>query len=100
MRQLSPEDIRNLLYELVGRGPETGDFIQRMRECGWHFHLDTYPDSYSIYGHDDHGYPIIGSNVDFPEGSFPIRIHDIARVAAQEEFLQQLFSPRDPNPSE
>lgn len=60
LRQLSLDDTRTLLYELVGRGPETGDFIGRMREKGWRFDLDMAPDS-PTYGQNEHGFPIIGS---------------------------------------
>ena len=70
-----------------------------MKEKGWRFERDLKPDA-PVYGHDNHGYPIFGSTAEFPGGSFSISMHDIARVAAQEEFLQQLFSPRDPDPSE
>ena len=79
LRNLSKEDVRLLCMELVGRGSDSGDFIARMKEAGWHFRLDTSPDA-PTYGHNEHGYPILGSTVDFPGGTFSITIADIARV--------------------
>ncbi|MDP1722269.1 MAG: hypothetical protein Q8L37_03590 [Candidatus Gottesmanbacteria bacterium] len=93
LKDLSPDDARDLILEMAGREAKANDFHARMREIGWHFSLDTSPDALHL-GQNEHGFPIIGSVAEFPGGSFSIRINDIARVIGREEMLHELSSPK------
>lgn len=89
---LVPTDTRDLIRTMAGFRPLDQNFYARMKEKGWHFESDTTDPSQSgIYGHGEHGSPRIGSVVEFPGGSFGVRLHDLIRAIGSVERVQNLF---------